>query len=220
MVDNGLAGFIKGLASNINVPQVSNDAFYNQIIQNKINEKRLQEARDFQEKQAEANRKFQKEMLWDLAERQKRMEINKVLTKLDEENIPTLKTKKDFEDYRKRRKLFEATMLNNYDLADKILQEMFPGETEKKKSNTFNLMKFLFGDNNKLVENYIGNVLEDKKETLKIIGKYGVLGIPAMTAVEAVKGLTDLATLPMEKGGDFISKLAELQAYKEYTNGK
>ena len=63
MADLGLSSFIAGLAGATRVPQVSNDAFYNQIIQNNINEKRLKEARAYQEQQTEKAMKYQRQLL-------------------------------------------------------------------------------------------------------------------------------------------------------------
>ena len=142
MADTGLASFVAGLAGNTRVPQVSNDAFYNQIIQNKLNDKRLSEARTYQEQQTEKAMKYQKELLWERQAAELEAGRNAQLSQWVNTNMPLVnrKDKKSVEQYNK-----DYEMMRKQIWSKNGKLEYMPEEPKAKKDGTRSIFNILLG---------------------------------------------------------------------------
>jgi hypothetical protein len=174
MADTGLASFVAGLAGNTRVPQVSNDAFYNQIIQNNINEKRLKEARTYQEQQTEKAMKYQKELMgyklgMELEEERKRALAGWVA---QNSQLVDETDKKSVDKYNKA---YEAQRRLLWGGQAKLMEVM---PKEKKPKSEGGLGKFFLGSTyGPMAEKAVGEGIASGVESIReSYGKYGVLG--------------------------------------------
>jgi len=142
MADTGLASFVAGLAGNTRVPQVSNDNLYNQIIQNKLNDKRLSEARTYQEQQTEKAMKYQKELLWERQAAELEAGRNAQLSQWVNTNMPLVnrKDKKSVEQYNK-----DYEMMRKQIWSKNGKLEYMPEEPKAKKDGTRSIFNILLG---------------------------------------------------------------------------
>jgi hypothetical protein len=213
MADTGLSSFVAGLAGNTRVPQVSNDAFYNQIIQNNINEKRLKEARAYQEQQTEKAMKYQKELLWERQAAELEAGRNAQLSQWVNTNMPLVnrKDKKSVEQYNK-----DYEMMRKQIWSKNGKLEYMPEEEKPKGKGFGGLGKFLLGE--KQGERLNEATAEAFTKLYQNIGeeytKSGVVGIGLKPLTTSIKLGTPAGQL-YSAGEDILSLLMKAKGTGE-----
>jgi hypothetical protein len=217
MADAGLSSFVAGLAGATRIPQVSNDAFYNQIIQNKLNDKRLTEARAYQEQQTEKAMKYQKELLGEKLSLEKESRREAMLDEWVRANKPLVnrEDKKSVEMYNKN---YEEAKKEIWSKHGRI--EYMPKEEKPKKKGIGivpTALKALFGEDYDTApaQRFASEVGGGVKRAGDIVGEsikeQGLFGAPTAILDKAidpyVQAYQDMVAMPVQKGMDKSSAL-------------
>ena len=217
MADTGLSSFVAGLAGNTRVPQVSNDAFYNSIIQNKLNDKRLSEARTYQEQQTEKAMKYQKELLWERQAAELEAGRNAQLSQWVNTNMPLVnrKDKKSVEQYNKDYEMMRKQIWSKNGKLEYMPEE--PKEKKKGIGIVPTALKALFGEDYDTApaQRFASEVGAGVARTGDIIGEsikeQGLIGAPTAILDKAidpyVQAYQDIFAMPVQKGMDKSSAL-------------
>jgi len=223
MADLGLSSFVAGLAGATRVPQVSNDAFYNDIIRQKINEKQLSEARAYQEQQTEKAMKYQKELMsyklgMELEDRRRQALASWVAenSRLVDEN-----DKKSVDAYNKAYKTQRRLLWGG----EAIPATVTPKEEKPKKKGEGIIpatWKILFGSEAdtapvERVASEIGRGLLDTGSMVKkSVEKGGIVGAPAEYMTQAfdpfVQAYQQNIAMPIQQGMDYLAQLLGKEA--------
>jgi len=223
MADLGLSSFIAGLAGNTRVPQVSNDAFYNQIIQNNINEKRLKEARAYQEQQTEKAMKYQRQLLQEKMGLELEEERRRALASWVAENSRLVDEtdKKSVDAYNKAYETQRRLLWGG-----KAIPATVTPKEEKPKKKGEGIIpatwKILFGSEAdtapvERVASEIGRgLLHTGSMVKKSVEKGGIVGAPAEYMTQAfdpfVQAYQQNIAMPTQQGMDYLAQLLGKEA--------
>jgi len=222
MADSGLSGFVAGLAGATRVPQVSNDNLYNSIIQNKLNDKRLAEARAYQEQQTEKAMKYQKELMgyklgMELEEERKRALAGWVA---QNSQLVDETDKKSVDKYNKAYEAQKRLLWGG----NAKLMTVTPSVKEKKKGIGLipGAVKFLFGSDadTRPAEKFAGEVGSGISEAGRMAGEAfkrgGAIGAPAEYMEQAfnpvVQAYQQNIAMPTQQGMDYLAQLLGKEA--------